>query len=102
MIIKGTPASKGIVKGVVKKYSSLKEYKETDILVANFTSPEMSINIAKVSAVLTKFGGVLSHAAIFCRELGIPCIVGIGEEIDNLRDGDIITIDGSTGKIEIN
>lgn len=99
MILKGIPASKGIVKGPAKKYAKNKLLKG-DILIAKTTTPSMSIDMIKAIAVITEYGGMLSHAAIFCRELGIPCIVGVKDILNKINDGDILTINGEEGIIE--
>jgi len=100
MEIKGIGASKGKFKGIARLYIPSLILKPNDILVADFTSPAMSVQIANSSAVITKYGGMLSHAAIFCRELGIPCIVGVGDEINKISDGDVVLVDGNSGLIK--
>src|SRR3989344_8374922 len=101
MILKGIPASEGEFKGVIKVYSKEKEFDENDILVAMSTSPEMSGEMLNVGAVLTEHGGLLSHAAIFCREIKKPCIVGIKDLLKRVSDGMIVSIDGKDGMINI-
>ena len=52
------------------------------------------------SGILVERGSLLSHSAIVSRELGIPCVVGITGLINNLKNGDIVQMDGTTGKIK--
>lgn len=101
MILKGIPASEGEFKGVIKVYSKEKEFDENDILVAMSTSPEMSGEMLKAGAVLTEQGGLLSHAAIFCREIKKPCIVGIKDLLKKVSDGMKAKVNGKEGIIEI-
>ena len=101
MILKGFPASIGLFEGKVKIYSEGKKFDRNDILIASSTSPEMSIEIFEAGAVLTECGGMLSHASIFCREMGKPCVVGIDGLLDNVSEGMTIRIDGGNGTAEI-
>jgi pyruvate,water dikinase len=55
----------------------------------------------KVSAIVTDLGGITCHAAIVCRELKIPAVVGVGQATDRLRTGDKIRVDADKGEIEI-
>ncbi|WP_375332213.1 pyruvate, phosphate dikinase [Candidatus Tisiphia endosymbiont of Temnostethus pusillus] len=113
-ISKGLPASPGAATGIVvfSPYDAEKmSHHHKVILVRHDTSPE-DINGMYVSAgILTARGGMTSHAAVVARGLGKPCVCGasdvvidekkqlfkIGETIINY--GDLITIDGGTGKI---
>jgi phosphoenolpyruvate synthase/pyruvate phosphate dikinase len=51
--------------------------------------------------VVTDHGGVLSHPAIVAREYGIPAIVGTGSATTQLRDGQMVCVDGAAGRVEI-
>ncbi len=57
------------------------------------------LNIA--GAVLTEQGGVTSHAAIICRELGIPTIIGIQGLLEKLKDGDVVEVDANSGFVRM-
>lgn len=101
-VLKGIPASPGIGTGVVKILKSPKEIdkiKTGDILVAPMTSPDYVPAMKKASAIVTNEGGMTSHAAIVSREMGIPCIVGTKEGTKILKDGDIVTVNGTSGEI---
>lgn len=110
--IKGTPVNKGVVRGRAKVlfYSSdkfdevskmIKEMKKGDILIAETTSPELMAACKKASAILTNQGGLLSHAAIVSRELGIPCIVSLENITHIVKDGDLLEVDGNKGIVKI-
>lgn len=75
--------------------------KTGDILVAETTSPELMPACQKAGGIVTDQGGMLSHAAIVSRELGIPCVVGTSNATEVIKDGDLIEIDGTTGMITI-
>jgi pyruvate,water dikinase len=46
-------------------------------------------------------GGLLSHAAVVARELGIPCVMNTGNGTRTLKNGDLCRVDGAAGTIEI-
>ncbi len=101
-ILKGISASPGIGTGVVKVLKSPKEIdkiKTGDILVAPMTSPDYVPAMKKASAIVTNEGGMTSHAAIVSREMGIPCIVGTKNATKVLKDGEVVTVNGTTGEI---
>ncbi len=102
IILQGSPASPGFVSGRVKKIGSINEFSKLnkgDILVTQMTTPDMVPIMKKASAIITDTGGLTSHAAIVSRELGIPCVVGTREATRRLQDGDIVTVDATTGKV---
>lgn len=101
MKIKGTPASGGIISGKIKKYVEGISYSAEEIMLASNTTPDMCLEILNSGAVITKHGGLLSHAAIFCREIKKPCIVGIKDALDNVEDDVTITVNADEGTIEI-
>lgn len=70
-----------------------------DVLVCTITSPVWSVLFPSVGALVTDRGGALCHAAIIAREFGIPAVVGTGDATARLRDGELVTVDGSTGRI---
>ncbi len=101
-ILKGISASPGMGTGIVRILKSPKEIdkiKTGDILVAPMTSPDYVPAMKKAAAIVTNEGGMTSHAAIVSREMGIPCVVGtkIGTKV--LKDGDVVTVNGTTGEI---
>lgn len=100
MKLKGLLACEGKFEGKLKIYEKGKKYDSKDILVAEATSPEMVSEVLNCGAVLTEQGGLLSHAAIFCREIKKPCIVGIKGLLESVSDGMIAIIDGKKGIVE--
>lgn len=102
----GLPASPGKVEGrcVVVHHESIGLFnavEKGDIVVSDTTTPEMTLVMGKASAIVTDLGGVTSHAAIVCRELRIPAIVGVGDATDRLRTGDVIRVDATKGEVTI-
>jgi pyruvate,water dikinase len=102
VLLSGAPASPGIASGPVKlvpEASQIDKVKEGDILVAEMTTPDFVPAMKRAAAIVTDRGGRTAHAAIVSRELGIPCVVGTEQATSTLKDGQIITVDGSTGKV---
>ncbi len=102
IIVKGLPASPGSASGEVKVVPGIAEIdnvKEGEVLVTKMTSPDWVPIMKKSAGIVTDAGGLTCHAAIVSRELGIPCIVGTGEGTELLKDGEIVTVDGSLGNV---
>ena len=101
-ILKGLSASQGLASGTVKIVHSLDELskiKKGNILVTKMTNPDMVVTMQKATAIITDEGGLTCHAAIVSRELGIPCIVGARIATEKLKEGQVVTVDGSNGKV---
>ena len=115
IIAKGLPASPGAASGKVVFTSDdaerLNASMQNTILVRVETSPEDIHGMHAAKGILTARGGMTSHAAVVARGMGRPCVSGSSEiEIDyekklfkvqdrEIKEGDLITIDGSTGRI---
>lgn len=102
---KATPASPGIAVGRPILLNSVKEFVEPlgdEILLTWFTDPEWVPIMKKFKGVVTAVGGFLSHAAIICREMNLPCVVEMNKtELFMLKDVKKIKINGSNGSIKI-
>ena len=117
VIAKGLPASPGAASGKVTftadDAETLKAQNQKTILVRLETSPEDIHGMNAAEGILTCRGGMTSHAAVVARGMGRPCVSGAGTiQIDykaknfrvgdrEVKEGDIITIDGSTGEVMI-
>jgi pyruvate, water dikinase len=102
VILQGLGASPGIASGTVKIILDLKDLEKIstgDVLVTKMTNPDMVVSMQKSTAIITDEGGMTAHAAIVSREMGIPAVVGTREGTVKLKDGMIVTVDGSSGKI---
>ncbi len=100
--LRGMAASSGKATGVVKIVLSEKDYKKItsqDILVCKTTLPDAVPILKKAKAVVSEEGSVLNHSAIFCREFGIPCVVGIKDATKVLKENKKITVDGTKGVV---
>ncbi len=115
VLTKGLPASPGAASGQIVFDADTAERRndmgESVILVRVETSPEDIHGMHAAKGILTARGGMTSHAAVVARGMGRPCVSGAGSlAIDNaakvlrvsgreLKEGDIITIDGATGEV---
>ncbi|WP_199423548.1 PEP/pyruvate-binding domain-containing protein [Actinotalea solisilvae] len=98
----GTPASPGRATGparVVGGLDELDRFGAGDVLVCRTTSPAWTPLLAVASAVVTETGGLLAHAAIVARELGIPAVLGVRGATTLLRDGQEVVVDGTRGTV---
>lgn len=73
---------------------------EFDILVAKHTDPGWSMLISKAKGLVVEQGGLLSHASIVTRELGIPCIIGAPNATALLEDGGEAVLDAASGTLK--
>ena len=102
VILIGQSAAPGLVTGPVKIIASadkLSKMKKGDVLVTSMTTPDFVPAMKKAAAIVTDRGGQTSHAAIVSRELAVPCVVGTQKATKILSDGEMVTVDGSSGKI---
>ncbi|MEV6140641.1 PEP-utilizing enzyme [Nocardia sp. NPDC051990] len=102
--ITGMAASPGIVEGIARVVTSadhLSEVQEGEILVATITAPSWGPIFGKIKATVTDIGGMMSHAAIVCREYALPAVTGTGSASTVIRTGQRIRVDGNTGRVEI-
>ncbi|NNE90536.1 MAG: phosphoenolpyruvate synthase [Verrucomicrobiales bacterium] len=72
-----------------------------EILVARQTDPGWVMLFPAASGLLVERGSLLSHSAIVSRELGLPSVVGLSGLCDWIETGDLVEMDGSTGKVKI-
>ncbi|MBT3873227.1 phosphoenolpyruvate--protein phosphotransferase [Acidimicrobiia bacterium] len=80
------------------------ELNENSILVADDLTPAdtSSMNMGNVVGIILKDGGPTSHAVIVAKNLGIPCVIGVGDSIREIQNDDLIALDGSSGDLNIN
>jgi pyruvate,water dikinase len=101
--LKGLGANNGTVTGVarvIESFDEIDRLQENDILVTRFTDTGWTPKFAILSGIVTEYGGILCHSAIVSREYGIPCIVSATGVMSKIKDGEIITINGTTGEIK--
>lgn len=98
--IRGVAASPGLARGRARLIAdpvATGDLRPTDILVARVTDPAWTPLFLAVAGVVAETGGYLSHAAIVAREFGVPAVVNASGAFSRLRDGETISVDGSSG-----
>ena len=102
VVLRGLGASPGSAVGRVRVLVSPKQGEmmaDGEVLVAPMTNPDWVPTLRRAAAVVTDAGGMTCHAAIVSRELGVPAIVGARTATVALQDGDLVTVDGTTGTV---
>ncbi|RMH94862.1 phosphoenolpyruvate synthase [Lysobacter pythonis] len=87
---------------VVRTLDDMSRVQPGDVLVADMTDPDWEPVMKRAAAIVTNRGGRTCHAAIIARELGVPAVVGTGNALDTITDGEAITVscaEGDTGYI---
>jgi pyruvate,water dikinase len=102
--IKGFASSAGSAEGparVLKLLGEIGTLQPGEIIVCPSTNPSWAPVFTKIKAAVTDIGGLTSHAAIVCREYGVPSVTGTGIATAVIKTGDRIRVDGDTGVITI-
>ncbi len=102
-VASGKPACHGVVSGIVvvdtDEAQDRADRGESVILARTTTDPDDVAAMSAVAAVLTELGGSTSHAAVVCREMGVPCIVGCGHGVVTALEGRTVTVSATTGLV---
>ena len=99
----GVGVSPGVIEGRARVLMEpdFMEVEPGEILVAPHTDPSWSSVMFISSALVVDIGGALSHTAVVARELGIPCVVNTRSGTRDIKTGDLIRVDGSTGTVDV-
>ena len=87
---------------VIRSIDDMHKVQPGDVLVADMTDPDWEPVMKRSAAIVTNRGGRTCHAAIIARELGVPAVVGTGDALDLIEDGQQVTVscaEGDTGYI---
>jgi phosphohistidine swiveling domain-containing protein len=101
--LSGIAASAGQYTGPVRIILDESEFHKIqpgDVLVCRMTSPVWSVLFPNLGALVTDAGGLLSHPAIIAREYQIPAVVATGDATSLLKDGEMVRVNGVTGRVE--
>jgi pyruvate, water dikinase len=101
-VLSGMPASPGTVEGIARVVSTTDDLallQEGEILVATVIAPSWSPVFGKIRATVTDIGGMMSHAAIVCRECGLPAVTGTGSATSRIKTGQHIRVNGTSGEV---
>lgn len=102
--LKGMAGSPGVVEGVARVLRTpdeLADLQKGEILVTPVTAPSWAPVFGKITAAVTDIGGMMSHAAIVCREYGLPAVTGTGKASATIKTGMRIRVDGNEGTVTI-
>jgi pyruvate,water dikinase len=102
--LRGIGASRGTARGIAHIAHTIEEAVSAEpgsILVCPFTDPGWTPVLGRVAAVVTENGGLLSHAAVICREYGIPAVLGVPGATERIANGDTIAVHGGEGMVEL-
>ncbi len=106
VILRGLPASPGLVSGkvhVIDDPKDIDQFKQGEVLVTLMTSPDWVPAMKKAAAIITNNGGMTCHAAIVSREMQIPCLVGTASRgvkaTSALKNGQLVTVDAKDGVV---
>lgn len=102
-IATGKPACPGVATGVVVTNADEAEERadrgESVILARPTTDPDDVAAMSVAATVLTELGGSTSHAAVVCREMAVPCVVGCGTDTLMTLAGRTVTVDATAGTV---
>lgn len=101
--VKGIPCCDGIISGKVHfiTENTKQDFEDGEILLVEYTSPEMIDVMLKSKGIISLYGGFLCHAGIIAREFDIPCICGIGFENKELIQGKMVLMNATNGTIKL-
>lgn len=103
-VLTGTAGSAGVATGrarVVLDAADPEGLEPGDVLIAPQTDPSWVPLFVPAAAVVVNVGALGSHAMIVSRELGIPCVVAVGDATKKIPDGAMVTVDGNTGTVTV-
>lgn len=103
-VVRGIAASPGHARGQACWLGHVDDpsWRPGTVLLAERTDPDWVPLMAEAIALVTAAGGMLCHAAIVARELGVPCVTGVGTtELARLATSDVLAVDGTAGIVSI-
>jgi pyruvate, orthophosphate dikinase len=103
VLAEGRPACPGVVSGVVVTdvdEAETRALEGEDVILARPTTCPHDVRVMSVVAgIITEIGGATSHAAVVSRELGVPCVVGVGQGVIADLEGRSVTLDATGGRV---
>jgi pyruvate,water dikinase len=101
--VTGIGVSPGVVEGRVRVVTEpdFTDIEPGEILVAPTTDPSWSSIMFISAALVVDIGGLLSHAAVVAREMGVPCVANTRTGTRALRTGDLVRVDGGSGLVVV-
>ena len=103
-VLRGLGASAGTARGrafVARDVKAAAAMSRGQILVCPFTDPGWTPVLDRAAAVVTEAGGLLSHAAVLCRELGVPAVLGVPGAASHITPGQTVIVHGAEGLVHL-
>jgi pyruvate,water dikinase len=97
----GTEPYVGTARVVHDASDALAAMEPGDVIVAPYTAPTYNAVLAMAGAVVTEEGGLLCHAAVIARELGLPAVIGASGAMTAIPDGARIEVDPVAGRVRV-
>lgn len=102
--VRGIAVSHGSCKSRAKVIANEEDFdkvEQGDIIIVYKSCPGWIIPLMRAGGMICEIGGALSHIGILCRELGKPCVSGIPNIYSQIKDNDIVYINGTLGEVQI-
>ena len=102
--VTGLAASPGVIEAKARVVLSLDQFEDVqqvEILVCRMTNPAWVVLFTRIAGLVTDAGGSASHSAVVSREFGLPAVVGTSYATQQIKTGDLIRVNGTTGIVEI-
>jgi pyruvate,water dikinase len=102
--LRGLPGSPGRVTGpcfLVTRPEDFARFPKGAVLVAPTTNPAWTPLFYSASGLVTESGGPLSHGAVTAREMRLPAVMSVRGVMGQLRDGQVVTVDGTQGVVRV-
>lgn len=101
-MVTGQAVSPGTARGIVRILAHPDDdFEPGEVLVTNVTDTGWTPFFGCAAAIVTNVGGAMSHAAIVAREFGIPAVVNTMTATRQLRDGQLVEVDGTAGTVRV-
>jgi pyruvate,water dikinase len=100
----GLGAARGVVTARLRVLADVRQLDQVEVgevLVAENIDPGWTSVFPLLGGLVTETGGILSHGALLAREYGIPAVMGVRDATKRFETGMVVTLDGSTGRVEI-
>lgn len=97
----GTEAYVGTARVVHDVGEALASVEPGDVVVAPYTAPTYNAVLAMCGAIVTEEGGLLCHAAVIARELGLPAVIGAVDAMERIPDGATVEVDPVQGQVRV-
>ena len=104
MLFEGKVACRGVVQGQVLKilrFDNSIKINKNSVIFTHEGDPDLLPMIKKAGAIVCEQGGITCHMAIIAREYGVPCLIGVGNNVMNcFKNGDQVEVDAINGYLK--